>query len=123
MSDLRPTPETDASIAGSKWAVDADFARNLERERDEAREELADIRQRLKGHADSKLDGENGLASATMRGFDQLQAENEAMREAVREAEALLVAVDNGAQQDVGGVNWYDRRKLALLQLQPFINP
>ena len=50
------------------------------------RDELADIRQRLKGHADSKLDGENGLAAATMRGFDALQSENEAIREAIKEA-------------------------------------
>lgn len=55
----------------------------LKCERDEARAELADIRQRLKGHPDSRLDGENGLAAATMRGFEGFQAENEAMRAAL----------------------------------------
>lgn len=110
----QPTPETQAlfdrlpslyEVEKAMKSLERDRDRTkerldeLKRERDEAREELADIRQRLKGHADSKLDGENGLAAATMRGFEQLQAENEAMREAIKEAEALLVAVDNGAQR------------------------
>lgn len=34
---------------------------------------LSDIRRQLKGHPDSKLDGENGLAAATMRRLDQLE--------------------------------------------------
>lgn len=32
----------------------------------------ADVRARLKGHECSRLDGEHGLASATMRGFERL---------------------------------------------------
>lgn len=38
--ETRPTPETDAALAdrNSSVAVDADFARTLERQRDEARE-------------------------------------------------------------------------------------
>lgn len=35
--------------------------------------ELADVRRRLKGHPDSRLDGENGLAAATMRRVEQLE--------------------------------------------------
>ena len=31
-----------------------------------------DVRARLKGHPDSRLDGESGLAAATMRGFERL---------------------------------------------------
>lgn len=34
----RPTPETDAHLLGGSYSFDGDFARNLERERDEARE-------------------------------------------------------------------------------------
>lgn len=43
--NTRPTPETDyqAELYGSGDAVIADFARKLERERDEAREELENI--------------------------------------------------------------------------------
>lgn len=54
---------------------------------------------------------------------DEARDQLEAMREAIKEAEALLIAVDNGAQQDVNGVNWYDRRKLAIAKLQPFLKP
>lgn len=37
------------------------------------REICADIRRQLKGHPDSRLDGENGLAAATMRRIEQLE--------------------------------------------------
>jgi cell division protein FtsB len=43
---------------------------DLKQERDQLKAQLADIRKQLKGHTFSKLDGDNGLAAATMRGFD-----------------------------------------------------
>lgn len=53
----RPTPETDAaeinlgSACGqfSEWYVKPDFARKLERERDEAREQIEAMREAIKG--------------------------------------------------------------------------
>lgn len=44
----RPTPETDEAQFGT-GRVSVDFARRLERERDEAREELEDWRNAAKG--------------------------------------------------------------------------
>ncbi len=43
------TPETFKSVMWSElgWTVDVDFARKLERERDEARETLAELRASL----------------------------------------------------------------------------
>lgn len=83
------------------------------------RDELADIRQHLKGHPDSKLDGENGLAAATMRGFEALQVENEAMRTAIKQAyRALEVVSDcNLAFDEEMMVN------AALDNLFPFLKP
>jgi len=83
------------------------------------REELADIRQRLKGHPDSKLDGENGLAAATMRGFDGFQVENEAMRTAIKEAYNSFA--DEPASDSVWLLN--DRQTAALANLKPFLKP
>lgn len=37
-----------------------------------------DVRLRLKGLPESRLDGEAGLAAATMRGYEQLLCEREA---------------------------------------------
>ena len=55
---LRPTPETDAQAGfhDLDTAVPADFARRLERERDEAREENARLREALADCA-SHLEG------------------------------------------------------------------
>ena len=55
MSTPRPTPETDAEVKDfdAPWLyyVNADFARKLERERDEAREQLEAMREAIKkGH-------------------------------------------------------------------------
>ena len=43
MSD-RPTPETDAHLLGGSYSLDGEFARNLERQRDEAREHARELR-------------------------------------------------------------------------------
>jgi hypothetical protein len=68
------TPETNKISQWSVhhgWSVDIDFARKLERERDEARETLAGIENKMRvelgGHPDSELWGEAGLIAATMR--------------------------------------------------------
>jgi hypothetical protein len=58
------------------WTVDIDFSRKLERERDEAREQLAEIEDKMRGelggHPDSELWGDAGLIAATMRCVDAL---------------------------------------------------
>ena len=96
------------------------------------REELADIRQRLKGHPDSKLDGENGLAAATMRGFDKFDVENEAMRQAIKGAKAaledwqLFFRECGGQLSSKGWEAGYQLRQPtteALAKLQPFLKP
>lgn len=126
----RPTPETDALHAkqGLTHAQYRDFVKRLERERDEACEELADIRQRLKGHPDSKLDGENGLAAATMRGFDGFQVENEAMRTAIKGAyEALDNCVEFINDAHIIEAQWQwepvKQARAALTKLQSFLKP
>jgi hypothetical protein len=50
MNTPRPTPETDAEVGyfDLETAVSADFARKLERERDEAREQLEAMREAIK---------------------------------------------------------------------------
>jgi hypothetical protein len=80
MSTPRPTPETDQAWA--KWpyagpGVHANFARKLERERDEARD-----------RAESK----HGLWMAELSRVTELEKQLEAMREAIREAHACLDA-------------------------------
>ena len=52
-----------------------------------------------------------------------LERENATMREAIRVAEQLLLAVDDGAQQDINGSNWYDARQKFISKLQPFLKP
>lgn len=52
-----------------------------------------------------------------------LERENAAMREAIGAAEQLLLAVDDGAQQDINGSNWYDARQKFISKLQPFLKP
>jgi hypothetical protein len=42
------------------------------RELEKVKAQLDDIRRRLGGHASSKLDGEYGLAAATMNGYDKM---------------------------------------------------
>lgn len=116
MSALQPTPETDEAWA--KWpyagpGVHANFARKLERERDSAKT--------LNRTLLDQLEAQAALLEAVRHERDNTWEKLEAMREAIKEAEALLVAVDNGAQQDVGGVNWYDARNAALAKLKPLL--
>ena len=99
MSD-RPTPETDAleqkqaSEGCPQWndmmrwvREHAALARKLERERDEAREVLREIEDKmcvqLRGHPESKLWGDAGLIAATMRCVDALDVVTEQRDEAL----------------------------------------
>jgi hypothetical protein len=74
------TPETDAAARGGPSQgyeiVHTDFARKLERERDEARGQLAGIENKMRGelggHPDSELWGGAGLIAATMRCVDAI---------------------------------------------------
>ena len=95
------TPETDAAQHEGllktnpipMQVVTANFARKLERERDEAREVLREIedkmRVQLRGHPDSELWGEAGLIAATMRCVDALDVVTE-QRDEAREIAARL---------------------------------
>lgn len=49
---------------------------------------LEDIRHRLKGHPDSRLDGDHGLAAATMQGFEGMTIE-------IDEYEAEMAKIGN----------------------------
>jgi len=52
------------------------------RELEKVKAQLDDIRRRLGGHASSKLDGEYGLAAATMSGYDRLVSALEQIEDA-----------------------------------------
>ena len=129
----QPTPETDAHILESLHEKEMGdylarlnriipFTRRLERQRNEAREANAVIQAReaelvlSKDHISKRAEG---IRCELVEKEKQL----EAMREAIGVAHKLILAVDNGAQQDVDAVNWYDARKSALAKLQPFIKP
>jgi uncharacterized coiled-coil DUF342 family protein len=86
--NTRPTPETDKFFAtfadGEATPSHAEYyvrLQDLERERDEAREQLAEIEDKmrieLRGYHDSKLWGEAGLIAATMRCVDALDVVTE----------------------------------------------
>jgi hypothetical protein len=82
--NTQPTPETNKISQWSDshgWIVDLDSARRLERERDEAREQLAEIEDKMRvelgGHPNSELWGDAGLIAATMRCVDALDVVTE----------------------------------------------
>lgn len=119
----QPTPETDAQcydctyrgdMGGTFTAcpgkndpygdhVSADFARKLERERDEARAKLARIH-RLVGVAEQAKQEELG-----------------AMREAIKEAYTDIAFTIHNHNLD--GETALERAALALAKLKPFITP
>ena len=158
MSD---TPETDAHDEAWQYNMQYDtfsalmddpipwdeFARKLERERDEAiikytgqaneyekqrntalaqlekaRKQLAEIEQKvslqLGGHPNSKLWGEAGLIAATMRCVDAL---DEVTEQRDRLAEVLL-ALRNNESFSIGGAA-YETIEQALQSLHPNANP
>jgi hypothetical protein len=114
MSKPRPTPETDAVTDkaynflndGDIDAVEADFARKLERERDEAREELA----RMQAMAASVAD---------------IIAKRNAMFGAILDAhgalENLIIAKRGGMQPANALIDATFAAKAAVKKLKPFI--
>lgn len=100
-----PTPETDQAWA--KWpyagpGVHANFARKLERERDEAQE-----------RAESK----HGLWMAELSRVTELEKQLEAMREAIREAHGAICDLRLHVSEDCD----QSLANLALAKLQPFL--
>jgi hypothetical protein len=74
---MNDTPETDEALSTAECESDLVIRmRRMERDRDEAREQLAEIEDKMRvelgGHPNSKLWGEAGLIAATMRCVDAL---------------------------------------------------
>lgn len=118
----RPTPETDEQINGkpcTRFAIMAgdslrdalvpsEFARKLERERDEARKDLAEER-----HAWEK-EREDWQAD-----YAAVATENKAMREAIKEAHQAIKAVP--IEYDPRFFRAGKWSEEALAKLQPFL--
>lgn len=119
MSDTRPTPETEAAWVAAKelrhengspahgWAAMdmCNLARKLERERDEARE-----------RADSK----HGLWMAEIGRVTGLEKQLEAMREAIKDVEKILLSIQ---LNDIFEETMRNHATIALTKLQPFLKP
>lgn len=110
----QPTPETDSAIYPMNGVniIWPELARKLESERDEAREELAGIVDRmrvgLRGHPDSGLWGEAGLIAATMRCVDALgevTEQRDEARETIATMEIRHAAVMRHTQSIVDDAN------------------
>jgi hypothetical protein len=97
MSDT-PTPETDAHLLGGSYSFDGDFARKLERERDEARAEAA----KWKANHDNQVALKSAIIQrpdlgdrservhALIKNRDFLRAEIESMRDDIKSALTLI---------------------------------
>lgn len=109
---LRPTPETDAAWGSWPYAgpgVHANFARKLERERDDAREELDAnglVLQKLQDERDAYIDK-----------FERAEKQLEAIREAIKEA--FNSFADDPQSDSVWLMN--DRQASALGKLKHFL--
>ena len=93
----------------------ADFARKLERERDEARGQLAGIENKMRGelggHPDSELWGDAGLIAATMRCVDAIGEVTDQRDE--WKAKYIQQNKDLGCEQmDPNGTIWDYAKKL-----------
>jgi len=105
--NTQPTPETDEESYDDPTpgypVVRADFARRLERERDEARKRLTGIeivmRAELGGHPDSELWGDAGLIAATMRCVDALGEITEQRDEAREQRDEALHQMEKYAAE------------------------
>jgi hypothetical protein len=84
---LRPTPETDAALP-ARWGVSSDFARRLERERDEAREEAARLQMELD-------------ASCNAEELRQVREENARLREALTRITAIENRYNGGDWDEI----------------------
>lgn len=166
-TEIRPTPETDAQCydceyrgdMGCKFTADAgklrpdgdhvpaDFARKLERERDEAREANAVIQAREADLVLSKdriskraeaircelveseklLASEKSTRNAIIKEGVGLEKQLEAMREAIKEAAHtmgnLIIAKRGGMQPANALIDATLHAKATLAKLQPFLNP
>lgn len=129
MNNELPTPETDAASMpwyGNKDAVQGDFARKLERERDEAQAKLSTVYRWIeRNHPDGFIDSQTHSQNLE-RIADAWHDKIEAMREAIQEAHAAL----DGCLKYMLGVSFcnldlecetMDSAHHALAKLQPFI--
>lgn len=138
MSDTRPTPETDNETAHKQdayefinppeweWVVPSDFARNLERQRDEALQK-SEIWAKQVSEAIRQVEASDTLYRKQCR---QL----EAMREAIKEARELLLSLEyEGNEKSTrcilcGSHCWEPHKEgcnmlSALAKLKPFLKP
>jgi DNA repair exonuclease SbcCD ATPase subunit len=130
----RPTPETDTNVGewdeGKFWdhpkgrIVEADFARKLERERDEALETVKQYSrqiEKVKDEARESKDRISQRAEAIRCELVESEKKIEAMRTAIRDADAALRSISahdgpgfpHGTCCNIAGQ--------ALATLQPFI--
>jgi DNA anti-recombination protein RmuC len=131
----QPTPETDAEVKNfdAPWLyyVNADFARKLERERDEAREELQQWKMLCAWggtpeHIDQFIKGQQSRIHQAQdieetceqleRERDEARDQLQAMREAIREVFNSFADEDSAWLLD-------DLQTAALAKLKPFIKP
>lgn len=94
MQSKRPTPETDEEerIDNGETQPILEFARRLERERDEAREELKATR-KLMEDANRGAEWDAHINNSLAGKLNEAQKEIKAMLEAIKEAhEALMLA-------------------------------
>ena len=137
MNTPRPTPETDAEVKDfdAPWLyyVNADFARKLERERDEALAKLSTVYRWIeRNHSDGFIDSQSHLqnldrvADAWHDKLEDMQRELgktrdqlNAMREAIKEVSLQLTFAEKVSGASVLHIYVYD----ALAKLQPFIKP
>ena len=89
----QPTPETDAaeyliSIGrkNDEWLVQSEFARKLERERDETREHLREIKEYGTEEINAAIDLRRNLAQALVD-LDDMQYQRDEARELAKEAD------------------------------------
>ena len=132
-TEIRPTPECDAAIDDSPYyqsrfvMVAADFARKLERERDEALALAKNYSERWTAECKS-LRGQIEALRKTLIESEAYQtglvADIEAMREAIKEAyDALVEAADYFRLDGRSVALNLPLTPAALAKLQPFINP
>ena len=104
---MSETPETDANAIEVGWGhmmVDADFAKKLERERDEAREIASGLAEQAERLRKERNEARNRLADALQEldlrtlDFERVKAERDDLREryesALKERDSWMVLVE-----------------------------
>ncbi len=115
---IRPTPETDAHMLGGSYSFDGEFARRLERERDEARNQLARI-------CKDGFDNQDTIGIETAD--DYVLRKLAEMREAINGAYGALSKITQVGREyydmDMGpnGEDSLAQADAALAKLQPFL--